>query len=128
MGTKNRGFSLIELMIVVAIIAILAGIAYPSYQAYVIRSNRAAAQNFLMEVSSSQRQYMLDNRSYASDLATLGLSLPSAVSGRYTLTFSVDNAATPPSYTLTATPVSGSTQAGDGNLTINHLNTKTGKW
>lgn len=61
----QQGFSLIELMIAVAIAGILATIAYPSYTRYVTKSNRSAAESFIMTVSNKQEQYMLDARQYA---------------------------------------------------------------
>ena len=62
---KTAGFSLLELMIVVAIVAILAAVAYPSYQQHIVRNNRAAAQQYLLEVSSLQHQFILDTRTYS---------------------------------------------------------------
>lgn len=127
MKTQN-GFTLIELMITVAIIGILSAIAYPSYTQYVVKSNRAAAQGFMMTVASKQEQYMLDARAYAADMATLGFpasSIPTEVSKNYNIT--VGNiAATPPSYTVTATPI-GSQLSRDtkcGALTLDQAGTK----
>jgi type IV pilus assembly protein PilE len=71
-GDQARGFTLIEMMIVVAIIAILAAIVYPSYIRYVVRSNQQAARSMLYAVADRQEQFFLDNKSYAADLSTLG--------------------------------------------------------
>lgn len=60
---KAAGFSLLELMIVIVIVATLSTLAYPSYQQHIIRSNRAAAQQYLLEVASLQHQFILGNRS-----------------------------------------------------------------
>ena len=121
----QRGFTLIELMIVVAIIGIVAAIAYPNYTQYTIRSNRSAAQSFILGVGNKQEQYILDARQYADSLAKLNMTTPSEVSKNYDIT--IDGVATtPPTYTVTATPKG--TQASKDtlckNLTINQAGTK----
>lgn len=68
---KQRGFTLVELMIAVAIIAILAAIAVPNYSQHLLKSRRAAADSFLMNIAQLQEQYLLDNRSYAPSMAVL---------------------------------------------------------
>ena len=75
--TKSRnnaqwGFSLIELMIVVAIIAIISAFAYPSYQRYVIKAKRSVAQNALLQVADRQQQFFMDNKRFAADITNLG--------------------------------------------------------
>jgi len=123
------GFSLLELMIVIVIVAILATVAYPSYQQHIVRTNRAAAQQYLLEVSSLQHQFILDNRSYAATLAALGTNPATAISDNYTVTISgVDNTASPPTFTLQAAPKSGTTQQGSDTLTVNHLGQKNATW
>ena len=69
---RHRGFSLLELMIVVAIIAILASIAYPTYQGYITRTNHSAAQSVLLEAANRQEQFFADNKRYAADRSNLG--------------------------------------------------------
>jgi len=126
----HKGFTLIELMIVVAVIGILASIAYPSYTQYIIRANRVAAQSAMMDIANRQQQFLLADRQYA-DKATLeasGYVLPDEVSAKYGYTIAANNAASPPNFTITFTP-SGS-QAVDGNLTLdsNGVKTPADKW
>ena len=62
--TKYRGFTLIELMIVVAVVGILAAVAYPSYQEYVRKAKRAEGRTALLELLQQQERYMTQNNSY----------------------------------------------------------------
>lgn len=128
--TRKAGFSLIELMVTVAIIGILAAIAYPAYTQYVVRSNRSTAQGHLLDIAQQQQQYLIDNRAYAGAVADLnGMTTPGSVSKYYTITI-VANGGPPPTFTITASPRAGTSQAGDGDLTINNTGTKTpaDKW
>ena len=74
-----KGFTLIELMITVAILGIIVAVAFPSYQQHIVKGNRAAAQAFMMEVVDRQKQYLLDARAYAPDLATLKVTAPANI-------------------------------------------------
>lgn len=127
---NNRGFTLIELMITAAIVAILASVAFPSYQQYVIRSNRAAAQAEMMDIANRQQQFFLANRSYATTLAALGYSLPGELNERYTAGITTNNAATPPNFTVTFTPIGAQASDGPTPLTLNNQGIKSpaGKW
>lgn len=126
---RIKGFNLIELMIVVAIIGILAAIAYPSYTNSMVKGSRGAAQAFMMEVAQRQQQYFLDNRGYTASLNDLGMSAPDDVSSYYTVSVALVSGP-PPGFTITATPKTGTRQVKDGALTLNHTGNRTpaDKW
>ncbi|HEY6544014.1 MAG TPA: type IV pilin protein [Dokdonella sp.] len=73
MNTRKqlRGFTLIEMMIVVAIVAIIAAIAFPSYTRYVERTRRADARDLLMRVAAAQERYYTNRNEYAATLVEL---------------------------------------------------------
>lgn len=126
---KQNGFTLIELMISVAIVGILASIAFPSYTQYMIRANRAAAQSEMMAIANRQQQFLLTNRAYV-DKTTLeasGYTLPVDVSAKYSYAI-VLGGGTVPFFTLTFTPLGS--QAGDGDLMLdsNGVKTPADKW
>lgn len=124
---SRRGFSLVELLIVVALIGILAGIAIPYYQEYVAKANRAAAKQFLLSVANRQEQHLLDNRSYASSLASLGIAPPPELSGKYACELR-NVTASPPAYE--AVCAAQGSQLGDGDLKIDQTGARTpaSKW
>lgn len=133
MSHRPRGFTLIELMIAVAIVAILAAVAYPSYLNHIARSKRGAAQGYLLEVSAAQQRYLLDARQYAgttdgsntsATLTALSSPTPNTVSGSYAIEV---KAPTPTTFILTATP-QGRQATNDsqcGTLSINQIGTQT---
>lgn len=124
-----RGFTLIELMVTLVVIAILAAVALPSYQQYILRGHRSAAQAEMMEIASRQQQFLLANRAYASKatLEASGYSLPADVATRYSYDIVV-GAGTVPAFTINFTATGG--QASDGNLSLTSEGVKSpaGKW
>lgn len=124
---RSKGMTLIELMIAVAVVGILATIAYPSYQNQVRRSNRADAITALTAMANAQERSFLGNNTYTTDTTLLGFAAGTGNSQRgfYTLTVPTGNAIT---FTITATAVAGGPQAGDTGctpLTLNSTGIKT---
>jgi type IV pilus assembly protein PilE len=124
----SKGMTLIELMIVVAIVGILAAVAYPSYQDYVRRASRADAQADVLELAQwMERRFTTSNRYAPADgdfTATLPFNqTPRSGGARYNLTAIVGG--TGQTFTLTATPAGG--QVGDacGTMTINQQGATT---
>jgi len=126
----QRGFTLIELMIVIMVVGILVGIALPGYQDSVRKSRRSAAQAAMLDIANRQQQFMLANRVYAADFTTLRYSVPTEVSERYTCSLSVNNAATPPTFLVGCIPTSQQATSSFQTLRLNNQGAKTpsGEW
>ncbi|WP_308426737.1 type IV pilin protein [Vogesella fluminis] len=103
-----RGFSLIELMVALGIIALLAAFALPAYQSYVMRARRADATSMLYQVQQSQIRYRGFNAGYASNMTTLGLSA-SSPENYYNITTGLIASG----FYVVAKPASGSAQLKD---------------
>ncbi|WP_022961887.1 type IV pilin protein [Halopseudomonas pelagia] len=114
---ESRGFTLVELMIVVAIIGILAAVAYPSYREYVLRGNRTEGQSLLVEAAARQERFYAQNNAYLTDDANRGRL--GVNEGRYAdlYTLAISQVANDGGYTLTATQLFN--DADCGNLTLN---------
>ncbi len=122
-ATRHQGFTLIEIMVVVIIIALLASVAIPSYRDHIIKTKRATAQSFMSQAANKEEQILLDLRGYSpvqsnanfsnapapANPATsgIGLPIPADVAANYSLQISVTAAAPgiPPAFLITATPI-----------------------
>jgi type IV pilus assembly protein PilE len=118
---KQRGFTLIELMITVAVVALLAAIAYPSYQSQIRRSRRTEARTALLQVQVAEEKYFLTANRYGS-LAEIGAN-SSTTNGAYTIDLSVQT-----NTTFTARATAAGAQAKDtacATFTIDYQGNKT---
>jgi len=123
---KRLGFTLIELLITVAIIGILAGVAYPSYVDYVLRSNRSEAQRELLRLANIEEQGFIDFRSYTNDMTDLGMATDPYIteSKNYSIDGAIANSGS--TFVLTATAQNAQTaDSGCTSLTINEAGQKT---
>ena len=129
--SRMNGFSLIELMVAVAIIGILAAIALPSYSNYIVKASRETAQAELLELAGMQEKIYLNSNAYTADVTRaytgrtdtdttnpggLGRSSGTTTDGKYDITLIV--VAPAQAFTLRAKPVAGKKQEGNGCITI----------
>ena len=133
MKRPTTGFTLIELMIVVVLIAILAAFAFPAYGRYMMRMHRTQAQSYLMQIAQRQQQYFLDNRAFAPASTILGLEpVPAVVAAQYAVTVGPEEPTSPPTFIASAVPRPGSLQEkfADPTLSITQDGSKSppGVW
>ncbi len=114
-NTQAPGFTLIELMIVVAIVSILAMIAVPSYQNSMSQARRSDGQATLMDVMAREERYFTENNTYTTNLAQLPAATTSP-EGYYTISAAACGTGINNCVILTAT--AGAAQTADGNLTL----------
>ena len=120
-GSNAGGFSLIELLIVMAIVAIIGTLAYPSYRDNVTAARRADAQSVLLEAAQYMERFYTENNRYDQDSGGTAVALPAALAQSprdgatkyYDISVQASSSST---YTLRATPKNA--QAGDGFLEI----------
>lgn len=114
----GRGFTLIEVMIVVAIIGILAAIAYPSYQQYARESKRSDAHATLLRIATLEEKFFSNSNTYTTSATVLGYSANPAISneGFWAVTITSGNLAS--AYTLSAAPAGGHVDADCNPVTL----------
>lgn len=124
-SSKQRGFTLIELMITVAIVAILAAIAFPSYTRYVQRGYRSEGIAMLNDAVARMERYYAQNNTYATATtpAALGITNTSSPNSKYTLSIPATPTAT--TYTVQVAPQGTQTTDTCGTMTIDQAGTKT---
>jgi type IV pilus assembly protein PilE len=120
---NQSGFTLIEVLIVVAIIGVIAAFAFPAYQDNVRKARRSDAQQLMVQISNRQEQYILDARSYSADPTVLGVAregwtcvTANCSNNFYTVTITLE-AGPPPGYKIKA--VAKNDQLSDGDLGYN---------
>ena len=120
---RPSGFTLMELMIVVAIVGILAAISYPSYTEYVTRSKRSDAKAALLQAQLAQEKYRANHVTYGT-LAQIGISSPSP-DGYYTIAIPTGSALDGTNYTVTAAPLAPFADATCGTFAVNQAGKTT---
>lgn len=113
LAARMRGVTLIELMIVIAVVALLASLAVPSYREYVLRTNRMEAVNMLLDVAACQERGYIKFNQYAT---TRCLTPNTTENGNYVITMTTTN--TNQNYALTATPQGAQANDSCVNLTL----------
>ncbi len=123
--TKQQGFTLIEMMIVVAIIGVLAAIAYPNYQRYVIKTKRTDMMSEMQNIASQIESRKLAQGNYGNISAKVktDFAKPYPVQGQALYDLTITDPLVP-EWTITATPKSGTRMSSDGPLTLNYQNIK----
>lgn len=133
MRTKQSGITLIELMIVVAIIGIIAAVGYPSYQEQVRKTKKSDAMAMINKVMQAQERYFINNLTYTADLTLLGFAAASNVSSEkgYYLVSAAACAGDLTACINITTDAQGAQDTGDAaedNLSLNSQGVKSDNW
>lgn len=122
----EHGYSLVELLIVLGVVALLAAIAYPSYRAQVMKSQRIDGKIFLLEIADRQERFYSDRGTYTTDISDLGFANTTSPDGHYTVAITDD-----PSndititYQITATPQGNQADDTCSSYTVDSLGTRS---
>jgi type IV pilus assembly protein PilE len=122
---RQRGITMIELMIVLAIVAIIGALAIPSYRDYVVRSNRAEAANNLLELAACQEKIYIKLNRYDDTRCGLTGGARTVESGRYQINMTPAN--NDQTFTLTATPLGAQTEDTCGVIGLTDTGTRSAK-
>ena len=123
------GFTLIEVMVVVVLIAVLASLAIPSYQEFIVKARRTEAKELLYSAAQRQQQHFTQMNVYTTDAVNQLKVATTSTNGYYTLSIAAGHSGSiNSSYSMSATPATGSSQTSDaacGIFTINSLSQRT---
>jgi type IV pilus assembly protein PilE len=127
MKQRQRGVTLMELMIVMVVMAIIASIAIPSYRRYLLRAQRADAKTALLQAQTAEEKFVLQYNQYTSNVTNSGGAVPPGLGllnvsehGYYNITVDpgLTNGDGTPGYTIRATPVPGGAQKDDADCVV----------